>query len=153
MFEYCQQNDFTLRLIEVMPMGDTGRWANRHFLDIRKVRDRLFKSFTLEPCEMDGGGPARYFCVKGTRHKIGFITPMSEHFCATCNRVRLTADGRLHLCLGQDDRISLAPLLRLGASNDELQNALRMAISHKPERHEFLEKPEQINRFMAATGG
>jgi cyclic pyranopterin phosphate synthase len=102
---------------------------------------------------MPGGGPARYVRVAGTELRIGFITPISQHFCASCNRVRLTADGTLYLCLGQEDKVELRPLLRAGVSDAGLENAIRAAIARKPERHEFREKPEQIVRFMARTGG
>jgi cyclic pyranopterin phosphate synthase len=100
-----------------------------------------------------GGGPARYVRVAGTELRIGFITPISQHFCASCNRVRLTADGTLYLCLGQEDKVELRPLLRAGVSDAGLEDAIRAAIARKPERHEFREKPEQIVRFMARTGG
>jgi cyclic pyranopterin phosphate synthase len=67
--------------------------------------------------------------------------------------VRLTADGTLYTCLGQDSKTELRPLLRNGISADELQQAILAAIAHKPERHEFREKPEQVMRFMSVTGG
>ncbi len=153
MFAFCRGNGFTLRLIEVMPMGATGRWSGRHFLDLQTIKNRLIERFDLVPADMEGGGPARYWRIRKTHHKIGFITPMSEHFCATCNRVRLTAEGKLHLCLGQNADLDFKPLLRNGASIEQLQKALRKALLQKPQRHEFLEKPDQINRFMAATGG
>jgi len=102
---------------------------------------------------MPGGGPARYVRVAGTELHIGFITPISQHFCETCNRVRLSVDGTLYLCLGQNDKVELRPLLRSGASDAELENAIRNAIALKPERHAFNDKPEQIVRFMSVTGG
>jgi cyclic pyranopterin phosphate synthase len=85
--------------------------------------------------------------------RIGFITPISQHFCETCNRVRLAVDGALYLCLGQDYKFEFRPLLRAGISDSELQDAVRTAITLKPERHEFREKPQQVVRFMASTGG
>lgn len=91
--------------------------------------------------------------MAGTDARIGFITPMSQHFCATCNRVRLSVDGTLYLCLGQNDKFELRPLLRAGAGDDELLDAIRQAIALKPERHEFTEKPGHILRFMSKTGG
>jgi cyclic pyranopterin phosphate synthase len=84
---------------------------------------------------------------------VGFITPISQHFCATCNRVRLTVDGVLHLCLGQEDRIEFRPLLRDGASDAEIIATIRRAIAQKPERHEFREAPHKLVRFMNSTGG
>jgi cyclic pyranopterin phosphate synthase len=84
---------------------------------------------------------------------IGFITPMSQHFCATCNRVRLSVDGTIFTCLGQEHNLELRPLLRAGISDSELEAAIRHAIDLKPERHEFNEKPEKVLRFMSYTGG
>jgi cyclic pyranopterin phosphate synthase len=78
---------------------------------------------------------------------------MSQHFCETCNRVRLSVDGKLYLCLGQDNQFDLKPLLRNGAGEEEIREAIRYAISLKPERHEFNEKPDRIVRFMSKTGG
>ncbi len=153
MVEFCIEHDFTLRFIETMPMGDTGRAASRHYLDLREVRRRLEQRFDLLPGVMPGGGPARYVQVAGTRLRIGFITPISQHFCATCNRVRLSVDGTLYLCLGQDDRLELRPLLRAGVSDADLEQAIVSAISRKPERHEFRDKPEHVLRFMSMTGG
>jgi cyclic pyranopterin phosphate synthase len=102
---------------------------------------------------MPGGGPARYVQVEGTDLRIGFITPMSQHFCDSCNRIRMSVDGTLYMCLGQDHRFELRPLLRAGISDEELKETIRMAITLKPEKHEFNEKPEQVIRFMSMTGG
>jgi cyclic pyranopterin phosphate synthase len=153
MVRFCLEHDFTLRLIETMPVGDTGRGAAGHYLDLQEIRQRLAEKFELLPSAMPHGGPARYVQVAGTDLKIGFITPLSQHFCATCNRVRLAADGALYLCLGQDDKLELRPLLRAGATEAELMQAIREAVARKPERHEFREQPAKIVRFMARTGG
>ena len=153
MIEFCIEHDFTLRFIEVMPVGETGRDATSYYLSLQDVKNRLAERYELIPGVMPGGGPARYVQVAGTRLRIGFITPISQHFCETCNRVRLAVDGTLYLCLGQDHTFEFRPLLRAGISDRELQDAVRAAIAVKPERHEFLEKPQQVVRFMAKTGG
>jgi cyclic pyranopterin phosphate synthase len=153
MVDFCIEHDFTLRFIETMPMGDTGRDAVDHYVDLQTVRAKLEQRFEMVPGVMPGGGPARYMQVVGTKLRIGFITPISQHFCETCNRVRLSVDGTLYLCLGQNDKLELRPLLRKGVSDNELQDAIRYAITLKPERHEFNEHPEQIVRFMSVTGG
>jgi len=153
MVEFCLAHDFTLRLIETMPMGSAGRLASRHFLDLQEVRARLAEQYELIPSAMPGGGPARYVRVGGTRLHIGFITPISQHFCATCNCVRLSVDGTLYLCLGQDDKLELRPLLRRGIDDDELRQAIAGAVARKPWRHEFRERPEHVVRFMSMTGG
>lgn len=153
MVDFCIEHGFTLRFIETMPMGDTGRAATNHYVDLQTVKARLAKRFELLPGVMPGGGPARYVQVAGTDLRIGFITPISQHFCATCNRVRLSVDGTLYMCLGQEHRFELRPLLRAGASDAELEAAILQAIELKPERHEFKERPEQVLRFMSMTGG
>ena len=153
MVEYCAAHGFTLRLIETMPVGAPGRQATQQYVNLQQVYQRLAQRFTLIPTVMPGGGPARYVQLAGTELRIGFITPMSQHFCATCNRVRLAADGTLYLCLGQDHSYPLRPLLRAGATDAELEAALHAALAMKPERHEFNERPGHIVRFMAQTGG
>jgi len=150
---FCIEYGFTLRFIETMPMGDTGRAASAQYVDLQEVRRTLAREFDLIPTAMSGGGPARYVQVAGTDLKIGFITPISQHFCETCNRVRLTVDGVLYTCLGQEDKTDLRPLLRAGATLEELKETIREAIGHKPERHEFTTRPEKIIRFMSYTGG
>lgn len=153
MVDFCIEHDFTLRFIETMPMGDTGRNAADHYISLDVIKTRLEQKYRLLPGVMPGGGPARYVRVQGTDLRIGFITPISRHFCDTCNRVRLSVDGTLYLCLGQNDKVELRPLLRQGISHDELKQVIREAISHKPERHHFNEKPEHVLRFMSMTGG
>lgn len=153
MVEFCLAHGFTLRLIETMPVGDTGREATRHYLNLQEVKRRLASRFDLIPGVMSGGGPAHYMQVAGTSLRIGFITPISQHFCASCNRVRLSADGTLFLCLGQNHSVGLRPLLRAGATDNELETAIIEALALKPERHEFREKPRQVIRFMSMTGG
>ena len=151
--QFCLQHNFTLRFIETMPMGATGEDATDHYLDLQTVKQRLTKQFDLIPGVMPGGGPARYMQVRNTNLRIGFITPISQHFCETCNRVRLSVDGTLYLCLGQDDKVELRPLLRAGISDEDLKACLVEAISLKPEKHEFKEKPDQLVRLMSMTGG
>jgi len=151
--EYCRQNDFTLRFIETMPMGTPGRDGSEQYLSLKKVKQQLDQEYDLVPGLMTGGGPARYYRINGTNFQIGFITPISQHFCETCNRVRISVDGTLYLCLGQDDKVELRPLLRDGISDEQLKQAIVDAVLTKPERHEFNQKPGQIVRFMSMTGG
>lgn len=152
MAAFCIEQGFVLRLIEAMPMGDTGRAAG--FLDLQPVLGRLRERFGLVPQSSElGGGPARYWQTPDGRFTLGLITPISQHFCATCNRVRLSVDGTLYMCLGQEARYALRPLLRAGISDQGLEEAIREAIELKPERHEFRERPDKLVRFMSMTGG
>lgn len=149
--EYCKQEKFVLRLIEVMPVGDTGRQVGQS--NINNIKKHLQSKFNLVNSIEKGPGPAKYLASSDSLLKIGFITPMSQHFCESCNRVRMSVDGILYLCLGQNDNFDLKPYLRNEVSDDELLNAIREAILLKPEKHEFNERPEKIIRIMARTGG
>ena len=151
MVAFCMERGFVLRLIEAMPIGDTGR--NAHYLDLQPVRARLEKQFGLVETTQPGAGPARYLGTPDGRFNVGFITPLSQHFCATCNRVRISVDGTAYMCLGQDEKFEFRPLLRGGASDADLEAAILEAIELKPERHEFREAPGKILRFMSMTGG
>jgi GTP 3',8-cyclase len=151
MVEFCMSRGFILRLIETMPIGHTGRGAA--FLDLQGIKERLREKYGLVETICPGAGPARYLGTPDGRFSVGFITPISQHFCATCNRVRLSVDGTLYLCLGQEDKFEFRSLLRAGAGPDELESAIRQAIELKPERHEFREQPQKIVRFMSMTGG
>lgn len=149
--EFCMNKDFVLRFIEVMPVGDTGRDVGRS--DISVIKKHLQQKYKLVDSIEKGPGPAKYLASSTNKHKIGFITPMSQHFCESCNRVRISVEGTLYLCLGQNDSFDLKPFLRNGISNEELVDVIRKAITLKPEKHEFNEKPEKIIRIMARTGG
>jgi len=153
MVEFCLEHGFTLRFIEAMPMGGSGRSAGEHYLDLREVQETLARRYRLEPAVMPGGGPASYVRVADTELRIGFITPISQHFCATCNRVRLSVEGTLYLCLGQRDTLELGPLLRTGADRETLRQVVTEAIRRKPARHEFCEQPGKVVQVMALTGG
>jgi len=151
MVEFCMEHDFILRLIETMPMGDTGR--NASYVSLQAVRLRLQKRFGLVDGVVSGGGPARYLQSIDGSFSLGFITPISQHFCDTCNRVRLSADGTLYLCLGQEDTLDLRALLRDGIDDAGLKAAICSAIARKPERHEFKDQPGKVVRIMSQTGG
>lgn len=152
-FEFAVDGGYTLRLIETMPVGATGRDALERFVDLETIRKRLASRYRLIPDILPGAGPARYYRVAGSNAHIGFITPLSQHFCATCNRVRLSVEGDLFACLGDEHRYPLRHYLRAGCSDEELSNHLRSAIALKPEHHEFNDQKTRIVRFMSMTGG
>ena len=151
MVAFCIAHGFILRMIETMPMGETGR--NSQFLDLQPVKQRLQQRFGLVNALLPGGGPARYLQSPDASFSVGFITPLSQHFCDTCNRVRLSVDGTLFMCLGQDEKLDLRPLLRAGISDGELEQVILEAIELKPLRHEFRENPGKVIRIMSSTGG
>lgn len=142
-----ERHRFGLRIIENMPMDDAARQPGSSSL--QPLAEELRQRFGLIP----GGSTARYLVSPDGTFSLGFITPLSQHFCATCNRVRLTVDGALHLCLGQENQHDFRSLLRAGASDEELDAALLAAIASKPEKHEFSEQPLKLIRPMSRTGG
>jgi cyclic pyranopterin phosphate synthase len=151
MIDYCMERSFVLRLIENMPMGDTARQLGTSSLQplIGHLRER----FHLVDHIVAGGGPARYLATPDRSFSVGFITPMSQHFCEACNRVRLSVTGTLHLCLGQNDHLELLPMLRGGSTDEEIADQIRAAVMQKPFSHEFQTNPKKIVRIMASTGG
>ncbi|MBV1777450.1 GTP 3',8-cyclase MoaA [Burkholderiaceae bacterium DAT-1] len=152
LMDYALRHGFILRLIEPMPMGRTGQ-ATRS-MDLTQFAAGMASRFDLIPEIMGhGAGPARYWKSVDGQSSFGVITPMSQHFCAACNRVRLGVDGCLYLCLGQNDQVPLGSLLRAGATDNELIQAILRGIAIKPERHHFNEAPAQMVRFMSQTGG
>ncbi|MDE2582978.1 MAG: GTP 3',8-cyclase MoaA [Rhodospirillales bacterium] len=157
MIAWCGQQGFDLCLIETMPMGEISEDRTEQYLPLSLVRSRLRRRWTLDETDYRTGGPARYFVVRETGRRIGFITPMTHNFCESCNRVRLTCTGTLYMCLGQDDQADLRAVLRAGADDAALEAAIREAISRKPKGHDFIidrrhDRPS-VGRHMSMTGG
>lgn len=145
-----------ISFIEEMPLGridSHGRDAE--FISSAELREKIGQSFTLQPTTHNSGGPARYWQADNYASRIGFISPHSENFCNSCNRIRVTATGKLILCLGQENSADLRAAIR-GHQLPELalRNTLLNAVVYKPEKHDFdlLNEP-QILRFMNTTGG
>jgi cyclic pyranopterin phosphate synthase len=154
---WCGDHGFDLCLIETMPMGDIAGDRTEQYLPLSIARSRLRRRWTLDDTDYRTGGPARYFNVRETGQRVGFITPMTHNFCESCNRVRLTCTGTLFMCLGQDDDADLRQALRNGASDAELEDAIREAIGRKPKGHDFIidrrhDRPA-VARHMSVTGG
>ncbi len=155
---WCGEEGHDLTFIEVMPMGDIGS-ENRldQYLPLSLVRAQLGQRWTLEETDYRTGGPARYFTVRETGQRLGFITPLTHNFCESCNRVRLTCTGTLFMCLGQDDAADLRQALRESEADDALDAAIRAAIDRKPKGHDFvIDRRHQgpaVQRHMSVTGG
>jgi cyclic pyranopterin phosphate synthase len=147
---------FDATLIEAMPMGEIDVDRSDQFLSLREVRAQLESFWTLTDLDLTTGGPARYVRVAETGGRLGFITPLSHNFCELCNRVRLTCTGTLHTCLGREDASDLRAVIRSGASDGELRQAILRAIDAKPEGHDFRidrNAPPAVKRHMSTTGG
>lgn len=148
------QYPFHVRFIEFMPFG--AKEYDARFLPSDEIIARLSRFAPLLPAESrDGNGPARHFRYEGAKGKLGIISPMSHHFCATCNRLRMTADGKLRTCLFATEETDLKALLRQGVLDDDLFATIREAISRKPERHKLTDGSLRkcISRPMVAIGG
>jgi GTP 3',8-cyclase len=153
MMRWCAAEGHDLTLIETMPLGAVDEDRTDRYLPLDRVRARLETRWTLVPTELETGGPARYWRVAELGLKIGFITPLTHNFCSTCNRVRLTATGRLYMCLGHDTSVDLRAALRGG--DELLETLLDRAMRLKPERHEFRIAAAEpaVARHMSVTGG
>ena len=119
-----------------------------------EVRHIITGRYELFSSTANTAGPSDYYQLKDSPIRVGFISPHSHNFCHLCNRVRVTVEGRLLLCLGNEHSMDLRAVLRGGANDDELQQAIINAMDLKPERHYFnLNDEPQIVRFMNMTGG
>jgi cyclic pyranopterin phosphate synthase len=152
-------NPYQVRFIELMPVGNAGIENNGRFLANDDVRERIGELGRLEPINGRGlknDGPARLFRLEGGTGEIGFISPVSGHFCRSCNRLRLTADGFLRTCLLTDDEVDLKGPLRAGCGDGEIEERIRKAIARKPKQHDALCDESHIKKCMkemTAIGG
>ncbi|MDP3878748.1 MAG: GTP 3',8-cyclase MoaA [Dehalococcoidales bacterium] len=142
-----------VRFIEFMPF-ETASKGVAITVPTQEIQEQIQSLGKLEPyVDETGGGPAKYFRLPGAKGTIGFISAMTEHFCRTCNRLRLTADGQLRPCLLDDDEIDLREVLRNGASPDELKRLIQQAVTVKRERHHLNEELAPEKRPMRQIGG
>ena len=145
-----------MTLIEAMPLGEIEVDRTDQFLSLKDVRRELESFWTLSDIDHQTGGPARYVRVAETGGRLGFITPLSHNFCEACNRVRLTCTGTLHTCLGREDASDLRAVIRAGASDADLVDAIRLAVDAKPQGHDFQiarAAAPAVARHMSTTGG
>ena len=145
-----------MTLIEAMPLGEIEVDRTDQFLSLKDVRRELESFWTLTDSDHVTGGPARYVTVAETGGRLGFITPLSHNFCEACNRVRLTCTGTLHTCLGREDASDLRAVIRAGADEAGLEDAIRLAVDAKPQGHDFQiirSSAPAVARHMSTTGG
>ncbi|MDX1367946.1 GTP 3',8-cyclase MoaA [Pseudomonas sp.] len=154
--EFAVARGLDISFIEEMPLGSvSSHQREQTFCSSDEVRARIEQRYALVRSGKQTGGPSRYWRVPGTGTHVGFISPHSHNFCGDCNRVRVTAEGKLVLCLGHDNALDLKALIRrYPGDSQRLRDALVGALRLKPERHHF-ERDEQVQvlRFMSVTGG
>ncbi|MFK8018923.1 MAG: GTP 3',8-cyclase MoaA [Pseudomonadales bacterium] len=155
LLEFCIKNSLDISYIEEMPLG----LIDEHdraltYCSSDTVRNIIGERYALSNSSANTAGPSDYYKIEGSTIRVGFISPHSHNFCHLCNRVRVTVEGRLLLCLGNEHSVDLRSIMRGGASDQELRDTIVDAMELKPERHYFdLNDEPQIVRFMNMTGG
>ncbi len=160
--EFALAQPIQVRFIEFMPVGANSRWDKTYFYPAAEIRSLIARAYSLIPLRgLNSEGPARVFKIidpGGREGEIGFISPISHHFCDSCNRLRLTSEGRLRSCLLSDQETDIRELLRGGGSDDDLRSAIRTTILAKHKGHTIQESPAEIpqapcNGRMSRIGG
>ncbi|RVU86112.1 GTP 3',8-cyclase MoaA [Leucothrix sargassi] len=154
--DYVRAREMDISFIEEMPLGDMGSHErDKTYCSSDQVLKTIEERYPLVASTEKTGGPSRYYRMEGSQSRIGFISPHSHNFCDDCNRVRLTAEGRLLLCLGQEHSVDLRAVVRAHPTDDSvLKNAIIDSLAIKPQGHDFdvTAKPI-IMRHMSVTGG
>lgn len=155
---------WNVRFIEMMPFvdglttecrgGAQTEELHPQYMSVKEIKDKLDPLGHFNPVHLvPGNGPARYYRFDNAAGTVGFISPVSEHFCFKCNRLRLTADGKLRPCLLSDVEVDLRPHLRSGQREDKIKKAIARAIELKPKQHHLAEGAMPHNRHMSQVGG
>ncbi|WP_343526878.1 GTP 3',8-cyclase MoaA [Sphingomonas sp.] len=155
MLAWCVAEGLDLSLIETMPLGAIDEDRVDRFLPLTQIFDDLSTRFSLARAGHRTGGPARYWQVEGTTTRLGLISPLTANFCDGCNRVRLTTEGKLYMCLGHEDQVDLKAALRDGGIAG-LDAAIDAGLAAKPARHDFRIETgaaPAVARHMSVTGG
>ncbi|MDB4844218.1 GTP 3',8-cyclase MoaA [Hellea sp.] len=157
LIEWAHNKSMDITLIEVMPLGDIDEDRVDQYIPLNTIRDNLEQRFTLNNVPLRTGGPARYAKIRETGGILGMITPLTNNFCASCNRVRVTCTGQIYTCLGHGHKLDLRAAIRGENSDAELERLLGVAMREKPEKH-FFDISERgakptVARHMSVTGG
>jgi cyclic pyranopterin phosphate synthase len=126
---------FHVRFIEFMPIGQTAIWSEDSYISSDEIRRRVSAIAPLNPVKLRKAGPARYYRFENAPGVIGFISPITHHFCDSCNRLRLTSDGKLRPCLFSETEIDLKSAVRCGAPDQEIERLIRLSVEIKPKGH------------------
>jgi len=142
-----------VRFIEFMPFGDTSLWNSKDIITSQQIEEIIRREFDLAPSATSGSGPARMYDIEGGSGRVGFISPVSTHICAQCNRIRLTASGMIRPCLFSDVEYNVKNLIRSGKSDEELTEFVRSVVKVKPERKLEMGTIRKCQRSLRDIGG
>ncbi len=145
-----------LTFIEVMPMEETDVSREYQFTSLTEIFNNLDKIYNFKQSSYNTGGPAKYYVSDNLSNKIGFISPLTNNFCASCNRVRISSTGKLFMCLGQNDYVDFMEIMRKDYSNNYIKEKIRFALNIKPKNHDFMigsKINKYMKRHMNVTGG
>ena len=152
--DFARNTGCNIAFIEEMPLGDVGRERAASAIANTDLYQQIQTRFPLTTTDYSTTGPARYYQIADEPTQIGFISPHSQNFCSSCNRIRLTAEGQLILCLGNEQALDLRQYLRSGAEDAVIAEGIKRAMQHKPFSHHFNQtNTPQPLRFMNITGG
>ena len=152
--EWCSKNEFDISFIEVMPIGEFGVKRKDQFVSIDIAKSIIEKKYSLNKIDYKTNGPSTYFLNNKLNCKMGFISPISNNFCESCNRVRVTSNGIMYGCLGRENSINLKKLI-LNENLELLKKKIKHTIYNKPKKHFFdISKIDSdLGRYMNLTGG
>ena len=145
-----------LTFIEVMPMEETDISREFQFTSLSELFEKLNRKYNFKQSNYVTGGPARFYTSEYLSTKIGFISPLTNNFCASCNRIRISSTGKLFMCLGQNDYVDFRDILRKDYSDDYIKEKIRFALNIKPKNHDFMigtKINKYMKRHMNVTGG
>ena len=156
MVEWANQIKVDLTFIEVMPMSETDSERHLQFLPLDKVYEKLNSKYNFYKIDKNTGGPSIYYRSNKLLIDVGFITPLTNNFCSSCNRVRITSTGKLFMCLGQNNYVDFKKILRSDYSENYIKDRIKFALKIKPQRHDFIIEKNikpYLKRHMNVTGG
>ena len=156
LINWTNNKKLDLTFIEVMPMEETDISRDYQFVSLTETFDKLNTKYKFIESDYKTGGPARYYTSDLLSSKIGFISPLTNNFCSSCNRVRISSTGKLFMCLGQNDYVDFREIMRKDYSNNYIKDKIRFALNIKPKKHDFM-IDNKINKYMKrhmnVTGG
>ena len=154
--EWANQIKVDITFIEVMPMSETDSERHLQFLPLDKVYEKLNSKYNFYKIDKNTGGPSKYYRSNKLLIDVGFITPLSNNFCSSCNRVRITSTGKLYMCLGQNNYVDFKKILRSDYSDNYIKDRIKFALKIKPQKHDFIIEKNikpYMKRHMNVTGG